>query len=1352
MSNPINTVYGRIPLFNGENYATWRPQMEGILHKYRFLKVVKGKETRPTVVGQEQEKWDDKDMDARSELLLAMEPQIVALVKNFKTSKEVWDFLESSYDRKSVRQKVEEFRKLLNTRMTATQTMDEYLREFNAVVTRLTELDAKLDNDLLVVILLDSLDENFKDVQAAFDAQKDSPSLDTVRIRLLEVGDKVRDLSNNNAMRVRGHFSHYSPNFSKPKQLQSSLSFRTKYCNYNCRRCGRRGHKARDCRSYSEKAKQVDDEGTSEQGFVMKEFLHLSPPKALEAAVKLQGKQTHWCLDSGATSHMCYDEEAFMNLSKGHIGYVKLANDKKVRIMGIGNIKICSEVNNEIQFCYLYKTLFVPDLKENLVSINKATMKGGKVIFEGDSAKVTDKNEKILMQAKREGGLYIVHSIKEVVNQMRESKFEKGSDNFTRWHNRMGHLNAASLKQLQRENMVSGLPKFESLEFNCTACIQGKQTRLPFISKQEKSTTRCLELVHSDICGPMKKESLSKSLYFVTFIDDYSRKIFVYFIRKKSELLDKFKQFKTYVENQTNLKIKRIRSDNGSEYTSKNFREFCRSWGIKQEFSAEYTPQQNGVAERANRTLIEMARCMMIKAKLPEFLWAELVHTSAYIRNRCPTKLNKNKTPEELWSTKVPSVSYFKEIGSQAFVLKKGGNYSKFEPKSEEFVLTGYCDDAKAYRLWKRGSRSIIKSRDVAFIENLGLQKENEFYEFELQSEPNEELELKFNEEIKPIVEVEVDNCTKTVNDELNAKENSDESDNSEEFFSNNSDHASSNSEITEADTDKPGKIKPANVTTRSPRPFRKVRIQNTKEAANFVSAPDPKSLKEVHMSENVDEWMEAMNTEMELLNKNKTWDIVDRPEDKDIIGCRWIFKTKRKPDGTVERRKARLVAQGYTQVYGVDYFETFAPVAEISSIRILYAIATEYNLDLHHIDVSTAFLYGDLEEEIYMEQPAGFENENNKVCKLKKSIYGLKQSGHQWNKKLDSKLRQIGLINSNYDRCIYFKKNQGTMTYIAAYVDDLIIATNDSTYYKALKSHLENEFDIRDLGEPKLTIGLEITRDRLRGTLSISQSSYIRNLLKDYNLFNCSPRKLPMPPKTKLEKEPRIDGEKQQVNQRNYQKLIGSLLHLSIFSRPDIAYYVNILSQFNQDPRKQHWNYAISILRYLKGTQNARITYRKTRKTICAYADSDWAEDVNDRKSQSGIVFVLAGAAIDWESHKQSIITMSSAEAEYITLTTAAKRAKYFKLLLTELGLHPEDEPVILYTDSQSAQYIANYQGNRSRTKHLHIRYHYIREAITDGTVYLKYLPTNDMLADALTKCTSTSKHHYCFEELGMN
>lgn len=363
---------------------------------------------------------------------------------------------------------------------------------------------------------------------------------------------------------------------------------------------------------------------------------------------------------------------------------------------------------------------------------------------------------------------------------------------------------------------------------------------------------------------------------------------------------------------------------------------------------------------------------LKVKGKLPEFLWAELVNTAAYIRNRCPTKLNGDVTPEELWSLKKPNVSYFREIGTRSYVLNKRGNIGKFAPKSEEYILVGYSEESKAYRLWKPGTRHIIRSRDIVFLEertckNEEAEKEN-YFEFKIKNNFHENKEKE---------ESTIDEDANDHDEKINNKRK--------------------NENIEDTEMSKTKKEEPKRITRSA---------TNQMGSVNLAIANDPKSIEEMEESDDSKQWIEAMKIEYEFLMKNNTWELVNRPSNKNVIGSKWVFKTKYNQDGSIDRRKARLVAKGYSQIYGIDYLETYAPVANISSIRLILATAVEKELSLHQLDVSTAFLNGDLEEEIFMEQPTGFIDEENKhkICKVKKAIYGLKQSGRQWNTKLDLK------------------------------------------------------------------------------------------------------------------------------------------------------------------------------------------------------------------------------------------------------------------------------------------------------------------------------------------------------------
>lgn len=886
------------------------------------------------------------------------------------------------------------------------------------------------------------------------------------------------------------------------------------------------------------------------------------------------------------------------------------------------------------------------------------------------------------------------------------------------WHKRFGHLNLNQLTKLQKDDMVKGLPKLENVQIDCIPCLRGKQSCLKFPNKNEKSSSEILELIHTDLCGPMKTESLGGSLYFATFIDDYSRKVFVYFIRQKSQYLDKFKEFKNMAENQTGKRIKVLRSDNAKELVCQNFTNFLKESGIKRQLTTSYTPQQNGVAERMNRTLVEMSRCLMIESGLPMTLWTELINTSAYIRNRCPTKLNGSKTPEELWTGRMPTVKYFRKIGCKTYVLDKTSKRSKWDARSNEYILVGYSEESKGYRLWKQGTKQIIISRDVKFLEN------KMYSTIEREDSPN------FFEFIQ--------NDIGNIRDEQNSQDKQIK-DTNEQIINNEPERNTS-------------QIDKDNIETPADNIKNRLRPRKNKESSYVTkeNIVDPRTVSEAISSDSAEEWIRAMEDEYRSLMKNCTWSLTDLPHDRKPIGCKWVFKSKINPDGSVEKLKARLVAKGYSQKYGLDYVDTFAPVVRQTSLRLLYALSVEYELQLRQLDVSTAFLNGNLEEEIYMEQPEGFIEEatKGKVCKLNKAIYGLKQAGRQWFKRIDSVIKEFGLNQSKYDQCIYYVRNEGKLIIVALYVDDIIIASNNIQLTENFITALKDNFDIRDMGIPKHCIGLEVNVKK--DEISISQPGYIVNLVKKYGLENSKPVKIPMQPNIKLEKEPSISGEAEKVEEKYYQEIIGSLLYLSLYSRPDITCAVNMLSQFSKDPRKQHLNAAYYIIKYLNFTKNAVLKYRKSGSPLTGFCDANWAQDVNDRKSQSGFCFLLAGGLVSWESKKQKVVATSSAEAEYVALTEATKEASYLGYILEELG-YEGHTPVMIHTDSQSAQRMAEFGAQHSRTKHIHYKYHYVKDAIEQNVVKLKYLSTDQMLADVLTKPVPKPKHVFCCNNFGI-
>jgi hypothetical protein len=489
----------------------------------------------------------------------------------------------------------------------------------------------------------------------------------------------------------------------------------------------------------------------------------------------------------------------------------------------------------------------------------------------------------------------------------------------------------------------------------------------------------------------------------------------------------------------------------------------------------------------------------------------------------------------------------------------------------------------------------------------------------------------------------------------------------------------------------------------------------------------------------NAEEWKRAMDLEFNSLINNETWELVDLPPEKKTIGTKWVFKVKQNPDGTIERFKARLVAKGYSQVEGIDYQETFAPVVRLNTIRIILAIANHFDMEIQHMDVDTAFLYGNLQEEIYIQQPEGFISQPEKVCRLKKSIYGLKQAPKVWNDLLDHHLQMHDFKRSETDPCVYFKRKEENITIIAIYVDDMIIATTSMKEMLEIKAIMKTKFKMKDLGEITYCLGLQIQRNRKEKTLSLHQTKYINEMIKIFGMEEAKPVSTPTALGIALEKKKKEDEEESKYP---YKEAVGKLLYAMTGSRPDIAFATSLVSRFMSNYDSTHWTAVKRILRYLKGTNDLCITFKKTSEalTLIGACDSDWGGDKCDRKSTFGYIFLLDGAPISWVSKKQSIVALSTTEAEYIATTHAAKEAIWIRKLMSELG-HEQKQPTTIFEDNKSCIALANNPVFHMRTKHIDIQYHFIREAIKQQHVSLEYCPTEQMTADAFTKPLPTTK-----------
>ncbi|GJS62129.1 retrovirus-related pol polyprotein from transposon TNT 1-94, partial [Tanacetum coccineum] len=651
------------------------------------------------------------------------------------------------------------------------------------------------------------------------------------------------------------------------------------------------------------------------------------------------------------------------------------------------------------------------------------------------------------------------------------------------WHMTLGYLNFQSLNLLHRKNMVGGLPQIHKIEVVCEGCALGKHHRKPFPKGVAWRAKDILELVHTDLCGPMRNPSHANNLYFIIFIDDFSRLTWVYFMKEKSQFFGIFKKFENFVEKQTRIFIKILRSDQGKEYNSKEFDKFCEDESMHRQLTTRYIPRQNGVVKRKNHTVVEMAKSMMHEKGLPKSFWAEAVYTAIYLLNRSPTKALDNKTPLEAWNRRKPSVRHLKVFGCVCYSQIPKQKRYKLDETSEKCIFVGYSSKLKAYRLYSLKTKNVIVSRDVIFDEN---------------SSWNWEEEKKEGTSFS----------TNNMQDEAHVE--SDE-------------NQPSHDEVPNEEPDEESQSPP-------PRKFRSLaEIYN----ANFCHV-EPDCFEEAIKEES---WKKAMEDEIQVIEKNNTWELTDRPSYKDVIGVKWVYKIKYNADGSVQRNKARLVTKGYSQQLGIDYDETFARVAQMDTVRAIISLADPKGWLLYQLDVKSAFLNGELKEEVYVNQPQGFEVEGKeeKVYKLKKALYGLKQAPQAWYSQIDGYFKEKGFDQSESEPTLYVK-NQGTsdILIVALYVNDLVFTGNNKKMIEDFKNEMMQKYEMSDLGILNHFLGMEIYQDE--DGVFICQENYVEKILKIFGMSEFKPKDTPLVVNEKLMKE---DGSSK-VDDTLHRSLVG--------------------------------------------------------------------------------------------------------------------------------------------------------------------------------------------------------------------
>ena len=676
------------------------------------------------------------------------------------------------------------------------------------------------------------------------------------------------------------------------------------------------------------------------------------------------------------------------------------------------------------------------------------------------------------------------------------------------WHNRFGHVSDQCIKLMESKGLVNGLQLNGSSRDFCEGCRLGKMTVGPHPPKDRRE---CLpgERIHSDVCGPIV-ESVTGMKYFLVFKDESSGFRQVFFLKSKDQVPATIKLFLGSVERVSGRKVVSFRSDCGTEYCNQNIESWFKSSGIQHETSAPYVKQGNGIAERENRTLQDSARAMLftmdLSVKERESLWSEAVGTAAYLRNRVPNRDDTDATPYEKFTGKKPDVSHLRVFGSPAFVRIPDANRRKFSEKSWKGIFVGYDSmTERIYRVFDPRRRKVFRVGDV-IIED-GIRGSSLF-----PAPSNLYSDVILDPVIvDPVEELVPETCGQDLVPEEVAGDEKPSSSEEEETENDGDDDESFHSlQDVESPLKSPTPVKrkrgrPAKGTEKvkdapvphsmlrrnqvRPREEEEIMIASKSEKqAMMATALDPTSVNDAMSRKDGHLWKQAMDSEMKSLLDNQTWELVDLPEGRDTVSCRWIFKSKLNPDGSLERRKARLVARGFSQKPGIDYQETFASVVRYETIRVVLSLAAHHDMEMSQFDVKTAFLNGPLQETVFMEQPDGFDDKSGKVCLLRKSLYGLKQAPRNWNQTFDQFVVAEGFVSSKADPGLYFKQGDGEFMMLTLYVDDGLICSSSRKCLDEFLENLKSRFEVT-VNEPSCYVGMQISRDREERRMSISQS-----------------------------------------------------------------------------------------------------------------------------------------------------------------------------------------------------------------------------------------------------------------------
>ena len=1068
--------------------------------------------------------------------------------------------------------------------------------------------------------------------------------------------------------------------------------------------------------------------------------------------------------------------------------------------------------------------LHAPSACINLLSVGRMTATGSKVgcMFADGKFQIVKKNSDgshvdIYEGVQTNNKLYFV-DLEFVLppHPVETTFFAKVPETMDLWHHRMGHIGEAATRSLVRSVKGVNFPPGDQLS-KCEPCIIGKHARAPHPSSLTPKSTKLLELVHCDICGPFPVLTPHGKQYLIAFLEDSVNILKVYCLARKDQAAESFHVMRASWERKTGKKIQRFRIDGAGELASSEFVRDLESLGIERDVVPRYEHWKNGKMERVFRTLQGRMLAMLTAAQLPLTYWGEAALTAGFLFNLSTSStLPPDVTPFEALKTTKPDVSHLRTWGVRCFAHIPVELQTKLGHKSVECLFMGYPPGGRGYRVRSLATNHFFDSGNVIFDENIPYHALHE-----VSSTPVDYSSLPFPPAVHatqnqssttslPPSEGHVDTASlpvaqptvslpvppsaapptsapnlRTVRKltdagcshaesiqsakrhletlranrerrrELRELQNAGQAfmmETEDDFaylsregvlqelpdsFGEADDFTAASASLDVQDylqRDADALFESALLSIRSD-------VSRNPTSSGYDMTIPPANHREAMLRSDAEVWKRVEEKELGMLKSMGVYVDELLPEGRKAIGNRWVFEFKIDPNGGPAIAKARLVAQGFSQVPFVDYDVTFAPVAKSVSVRFVAVYASLNGWHLECFDATRAFLWGDLARTIYMRYPPGYTSplDWEGVWRLLKSLYGLKQASLIWYNLLRKVLGDLGFLRSEFDHAVFiFKRTWGgelVHCLLAMHVDDGMAGCTSISFLTFIKGEIKKAFGIKDLGPLRNFLGVQFERNLETFELWIHQEAFIDSLLAEYDLTNCNAVKTPLDSDHLFGLPTDVHASVANLT-RTFQQIVGSLLFLQICSRPDISFAVLVLSQHCASPKPCHYAAAKRILRYLKGTRSYRLHYGGAHRhlPLSGLSDADWAGDKQDRASVSGFVWSLGGGPISWSAKKQNCIALSTTEAEYIALTRAIQEGIWLRQSLHQFQL-PCPTPLVVCTDNNGAKSLSVNDSNHGKAKHIDIRYHFIRSHIESKLFVVNHTPGIINTADLFTK-----------------